>query len=207
MSTLKYSSKTKHIVYNPACKTHGYENVRWVENVNYGLRLVGFADDIVGLRHKGWFTDDDGGNDEIYRGIVYQLPGRDLTEQYVYGYADPDNEGCALVCFDITTDKDEAARRADNFAERCAEYARDYNRTWQAGRRYRDLDDEIKDTRRKALALGAEMHEARKVKLNAPMICATLRERFLSLYKSIQKMREERAELLDSYGQHEGFAD
>lgn len=206
--TLKYKSEKKHIDYGPVNTLHGYSNVRWVENVKYGLRSCGFADEILGLRHRGWFTRDDGDGDETYRGIVYQLPARAGKEQYVYGYADPDNEGCALLCFDVVHDKEDAARDADTFAETMADHARDYNRTWDAGQRYRDLGDAIKDARTKALSLGKEIREARKhFKHQPPTICAVLRSSFLQRYRNIQKMRKERAELLTTFGHHEGFTD
>jgi len=210
MATLKYSSKTKHIVYGPVNKLHGHDNVRWIENANYGLRSCGFADDIVRLRHRGWFTEDDGANDEVYRGIVYQLPARDGKEQYVYGYVDPNNEGCALICFDVQHDKEDAARAADNFAERMAEDARDFNRTWQAGQRYRELGEEVKDLRSEALTIGREMRAvkaATDARLRAPTLCATLRKEIMALYRRIQKARKERAELLENFGRREGFTE
>lgn len=210
MSTLKFVGKKKYIVYGPANKVHGYENVRFVENVKYGLRSIGFADDIARLNHRGWYLRDDGDGGEVYRGIVYQLPGRDFTEQYVYGYADPWNDDCALVCFDITCDKFEAARKADRFAETMAEHEREYNRTWDAGQRYRDLDSDIKEWRKEALTIGAEMRAvkaATDARLRAPTLCATLRKEILSLYRRIQKAREERAELFDNFGHREGFTE
>ena len=203
-------NKTKSVVYGPAIseRAHGFKNVRWVENVSYGLRLVDFADKIIRLSHRGWFTEDDGDNGEVYRGIVYQLPARDGEEQFVYGYADPNNDDCALLSFDIETDKEDAARYADDFAERFAEEARDFSRTWAAGRRYRDLDAEIKEMRKEALDIGQEMRAASKVLGNKPLtICAALRQQILSLYRRIQRARKERAELLNTYGRLDGFTE
>lgn len=201
----------KAVVYGPANDTdrmHGYRNVRWVENASLGLRPVDFADRIVDLRHKGWFTEDDGDNGEVYRGTVYQLPARNGEEQFVFGYADPNNDDCALLCFDVETDKQDAAHAADSFAGRFAEAARDFNRTWQAGERYRQLDDEIKDMRKEALDIGAEMRGARKVGvIAAATICVTLRNRIMTLYRHIQKARKERAELFGTYGRLDGFTE
>jgi len=200
----------KAVVYGPTNDTermHGYRNVRWVENVSLGLRPVDFADRIVDLRHKGWFTEDDGDNGEVYRGTVYQLPARNGEEQFVFGYADPNNDDCALLCFDIETDKQDAARAADSFAKRFAEAARGFNRTWQAGERYRQLDDEIKDMRKEALDIGTEMRGARKANVTAPTICATLRRQIMALYRRIQEARKERSELFDTYGRLDGFTE
>jgi hypothetical protein len=210
----------KSIEYNPVIDPkhmHGYLQVRWVENASCGLRLVGYADEITkaegnwrSIDHKGWYITEDGCGGETYRGIVYQLPSRG-EPQYVYGYADPNNDDCALLCFDVETDKMDAARAADLFAEIFAREARDYDRAWQAGRRYEDLAEEVKTTRKEALALCAEIREARKTGVQSPQstpsICAALRDKVLSLYRSIQKMREERAKLLDDYGRQLGFVE
>lgn len=203
----------KVIEYNPAFEAHGYRNVRWVENVSDGLRRVGFADEVTRgegyprwIDHKGWFIrDDEGMSGEVYRGVVYQLPSRDGETQYVYGYDDPNNDDCALLCFEPVTDKCDAARQADRFAEIMAEHEREYDRAWQAGRRCEDLEEEIKAARKEALELGAEMRAAKRAPIVAPRICATLREKILSLYRAIQKVREERDELRDTYGSQEGF--
>ena len=203
----KAEAKPTTIEFGPVNDLHGYKNVRWVENVSRGLRLVGFADEVArSIDHKGWFTEDDGDNGEVMRGIVYALPGRHGLPQYVYGYADPCNDDCALLCFDNPKlTKMEAAIAADRFAEICAEHARDYNRAWQAGARFNDLGDDIASLRREALALGAEMRGARKANLYTPRICAALRGEIASIYRRIQKARKERAELLDNFGSCEGF--
>jgi hypothetical protein len=213
---MKKKIAPKVIEYNPIVppeRAHGYKNARWVENVSRGLRLVGFADEIASaegrrrtIDHKGWHTDDDGGNGEYYRGVVYLLPSRG-EPLYVYGYADPNNDDCALLCFDTEADKMDAARYADQFAERFAEDQRDHNRAWQAGRRCEDLADEVQAMRKKALAIGAEMRDAKRAKLDAPTICATLRDKIMSLYRQMQKARKEIAELTDNYGTRDGFAE
>lgn len=208
--------KARTIAFNPVLEpksAHGYKNVRWVENVSCGLRLVGFADEIAAdegrrraIDHKGWFLTDDNWSGEVMRGVVYQLPARDGA-RYVYGYADPYNDDCALLCFDAEADKLDAARYADQFAERFAEQERDYQRAWQAGRDCERLADEVKELRQEALAIGAEMREARKAVTSAPTICATLRARVASLYREIQKARKERAELTDNFGTRDGFTE
>lgn len=212
-------SKQKQIEYNPVCepsRMHGYTNVRFVENVSEGLRLVGFADEIArsegyprSIDHRGWYTQDDGWNGEVYRGVVYQLSARDGKPQFAYGYADPNNDGCALLCFDLDVkDKLEAARYADDFARIFAEEERDYQRAWQAGRDYEDLGEKVAEMRSEALAIAAEMREAKaKIEGGMPAICATLRGKILSLYRSIQKARKERKELLDNYGREPGFVE
>jgi hypothetical protein len=205
-------TKIKAIEYGPLCDPkhmHGYKGARWVENVSRGVRLIGFADEIAqkGIRHNGWYTDEDGANGELCRGIVYQLPARDGETLYVYGYADPNSEDCALLNFEPETDKMDAARAADRFAEIFAEEAREYNTAWQAGRRCDEIAEEVAATRKEALTIAEEMRAAKRAKLDAPTICATLRGEIMSLYRRIQKARKERDELIDAYGSRPGFAE
>lgn len=199
---MKRKIKKECIEYNPRFKAHGYDHVRWVEHAADGLRLVGFADKIVGLRHMGWYTDEDGYGD-TYRGVVYQLPSGGDGERFAYGYADPCNDGAALLCFDLEGSKEDAARAADQFAEIFAEEAREYSTAWGAGRRYEDLGEEIKEARKEALAIGAEMRANKSVQ--APASCNVLREKIISLYHQIKRARKEREDLIDSYGKHPGW--
>lgn len=200
--------RTKHVEYNPPHTSHGY-TVRWVENASRGLRLVGFADEVArrehsrAIEHKGWFIDDEGTGD-VYRGVVYQLPSRGAP-QYVYGYADPCNGDCALLCFDVETTLLDAARAADRFAEIFAEEARDYDRASQASARCEDLAAEIKEARKRALAIGQEMRAAKRQNIIAPTICASMRREIASLYRGIQKARKEIASLVSAYGKQPGF--
>lgn len=210
---MAHKIKPKAIEYNPVVppeRAHGYRGVRRVENVSLGLRLVGFADEVSrsegrrGIDHKGWFTDDM--ESEVYRGVVYQLPSRGAP-LYVYGYADPNNDDCALLSFDPESDKLDAARYADHFAESFADEEREYNEAWQAGRRADDIADEIKSARKEALALGEEMRAAKAANVAAPTICATLRSKIRSLYHNIQEARKERAELIENFGHRPGFVE
>lgn len=208
---MRKKPKPRVIAYGPVNESHGYRNVRWVENVSQGLRCVGFADEVMrgegfprAIDHKGWYSRDED-FDEVYRGIVYQLPARHGLPQFVYGYADPNNDDCALICFDPVDDKKEAAKQADRFAEIWAEHERDYDRAWRAGRRYDDLEDEIKNIRIEALTIGAELRANKRAAQNAPKSCEVLRSKILALYQAIQKMRKERAELLADFGRQPGF--
>lgn len=194
------------IGYNPRHDAHGYKQCAWIENVGRGLRGVGYADEILSrLRHKGWYTDDT--QSDVYRGIVYQLPGRDGKSLYVYGYADPMNRGAAFLCFDYVDDKEDAARFADRLAEIFAEEEREYQEAWRAGRDYVDLEEEIKKVRAAALALAKERHTAKGSGYPTPMICATIRKTVLEAYQSIQTMREERETLFNDFGRHPGFVE
>lgn len=191
--------------WNPASK----DGARWVESLSAsGLRLVGFADDIVSLRHTGWYTDPDGidGDGETLRGVVLQLPARHGCAQYLAAYADPCNKGAYRIDCDIIRGKRcsyynagnedqavrDAARRADSFAEHQAEEEREYNAAWRAGSDWQALGEDIAQHRRDALALIGEIKAARPF---SPAICSTLRTHVSSHLHSIGEARRERVEL------------
>lgn len=102
-----------------------------------GFRNAGFCDEIVSGRsisHRGWYADDM--QDEVYRGQVWQLPTRCGELQFVAGYAEPSSGYVILSAshgrIDLFDDLKEAARAANDFAERQARDAREYNERWSA---------------------------------------------------------------------------
>src|SRR5690606_33547786 len=110
--------------------------------------------------HKGWYTDPEGFVDEVYRGAVWQLPARGGQCLYVAGFADPNNDGAALIDFDTIRGepddddaKAEAAYRADDIARIHAEREREHEEKWRAAQRVRDLLEDICDARRQHAAL------------------------------------------------------
>lgn len=183
--------------------------VEWPSDI--GLRKVDFADKIIRLGHTGWFTEDDGMNGETMRGIVYQFPARGGKPRYVSGYADPcnaDKHGngpARLALYDVTDDKDDAARDADHIAERQADKERDYNRAWQAGNQFCGRNEQIKDARRACLALIAETRAACEAITGYAAIKAAIRARVTSYLDEIREAREERDRLQSDYGREEGF--
>ena len=171
--------------YNP--RIDGQDHVRWIENIGEaGLRSCGFADEIVSsIEHKGWYADPHGFDDNVYRGIVCQLPARNGFPQYVYGYADPNNEGAALIDSDIIEgqlngDEDNAsaeifaaARAADSMAQRYAEEEKDYQMKESARIAAEEKRDEAK-----------EKH-------------ATLREHIIREREKIAELNRDAANLID----------
>lgn len=84
-----------------------------------------FADEIVNLRHNGWYCDIYG--NQTIRGIVFTLPNR---RGFVAGWTM--GEGmCASLDFDIYQTEEEAAYAADSIAERAAESEREYQESNQ----------------------------------------------------------------------------
>lgn len=189
--------------WNPRFAAYGEKHLRWIENTERaGLRFVGFADEIVSLRHNGWYADEF--QDEIYRGAVYQLPARRGESVYIYGYDDPNNEGAALLSFDWTADKEDAARWADSLAERAAGSDRECREAQHARMMYEDAGEELKSLRRRLMALCRELRDEANL---PPEICATLREAIGSKWERRGELFAERARLLADYGRADGWRD
>lgn len=164
---------------------------RWIEYPERaGLRFVGFADEILGLRNLGWYcrADDFG---DVYRGAVYQLPARKGRALYVPAYREgnffrngtkwEDTSGipAALLdfrnmcesdlpkanCWEIEPREDSGARDAagiaDSLAERDAESSREYDIAWQAGREFAELIESAQAARSKARELISQIRKAR----------------------------------------------
>jgi hypothetical protein len=173
----------------PEDKVQGYRYVnttyRWIENVSkLNWRLVGFADEIVSLRHKGWFADEF--QDSIYRGIVYRLPhGR-----FVYGYADPNNDDCALIENTFATDEKDAARWADSVAEHFAEREREYSEANNAAYRAIEKANEARNDVREALEDVRQLETC-----DSPRIQKRVRATFSGLW---EQYRDAMAALVDA---------
>jgi hypothetical protein len=193
--------------WNRPFAAYGEKHLRWIKDTSRaGLRFVGFADEIAGLRHNGWYTDEC--HDETYRGAVYQLPARHGESVYVYGYQDPINDGAALLSFDRTEDKDTAARWADHVAERAAEQEREQERDYQeastARLTYDDMGEELARLRAKLFTLCRELRDERSL---PPEICATLRKAIAEKWERRGELMSERAELAATYGAADGWRD
>lgn len=178
----------------------------WCEDVHeIGLRFVGYADEIVNLRHTGWFADNF--QDETFRGAVWQWPARNGEPRYVAGYGDPNNEGAArLDMTSITDDKTEAAYRADRVAERDAESEREYQEAADAGQYYLELAEEAAEARKAALAILAEAKRARALGTFPALreaVCRKLRDYLDDRTEAYDK----RDQLLADWGRTPGFVD
>lgn len=188
----------------------GRDVMRWAEDTKaLGLRFIGWAGDIVSMRHTGWYCDDE--EHETLRGGVWQFPGRKGESILIYGYAEFEgsremNPGSAALCVsdlvrvpmrgefgnvDETDGAKDAARWADGLAESVAEDRRDYNLAYQIGRKAAEHDGEMIAARQKLLPLLAELRAVRRGRLMlTELICETLQERVRSL---MYQIREERA--------------
>jgi len=199
---------------------YGWGNARgddggiWIERLDAaGLRLVDYADKLARLNHTGWYTSDDSVRDETLRGVVVRMPARGGASHYLPGYEDPNNPGSYRIdvsaVFLETSYEGEAARdcarAADHFAQRNAEEEREYNRAWQAGRRWEDLAADISTTRKGLLSLIVEAKAACKERRLGPAVRAAIGDKIKFGLAAINNAREQRAELLDQFGRAPGW--
>lgn len=104
----------------------GSDLMVWVERPDTHLRRVGFSDQITkGVQHRGWYASDSEDPHEVFRGVVFRLPSRGGVHRYMYGYADPWNDGPAALSLTPADDLDDAARWADDLARFAAEAERE----------------------------------------------------------------------------------
>jgi len=187
----------------------------WIENPeSAGLRRVGFADENLprysrAIKHQGWFIDDS--QDEVFRGVVYQLPGRDGRARYLAGYADPFNPPAAFMCLDIIEGMkhaahDEAAKRdaataADEIARIYAERERAYREVADARWRYDAIPGEIASLGAKIDVLRGERIAARRLvgRRKFPTLCVTINAKIAELAHDIWLLKAEREALENDY--------
>jgi len=195
------------------------DGLRWVENIDKGLRFHAYADAVAkdhdrrrAIDHFGWFVDEF--QDECYRGVVVRLPHGRFVAGYAqsmdvatHGRGNWDNAQSACLDLTRTFDDDfEAALAADEIARIYAERELTYQEAWQAGNRFSDLTREIAEAWDKLKKLARERYEARKARTaDYPSLCAAVDNMARTLFESIQEAREERSWLESSFGRSDGF--
>lgn len=183
--------------------------VFWCERPDAYLRRVGFADEVAkregfsrSIDHKGWFLDSDF-QDEVARGVVFQLPAKDGKTRFMYGVADPHNDRPAILAHEVAGDIRDAAIWADQLAERYAEDERDYREASNARMRHDSIADDIQHERRVALRL-LMTRRAGTTPLGGDNLCAMVAR---DAREAIAKLRREREELAERYGDSAGWRD
>ena len=199
-----YSPCVSSLDENGKARRNGGSHVRWVENASSLMRCVGYADKIAQrINHKGWHSDN--WQYETYRGVVYQLPARNGHAVFVYGYADPCNDDCAILCFDNDyTDAVDAAYAADKFAEIHAEISREYRAKDQAEQRILSIADELAENRRALLTALAERRAACKIAaaggaMAFPALLRVIKQGINDLLENRRELQTEREKLNENF--------
>lgn len=174
---------------NRAFKRRGYfshNSYRWIEHVScLNWRLVGFADGITrAVDNKGWYIDEF--CDKVYRGVIYRLP----RGRFVYGYADPHNDDCALIANETAGNVDDAARWADSVAQSFAEEEREYSEANSATFRAIEKAREVREEVREALEDVRQLETC-----DSPRIQKRVRATFTSLW---EQYRDAMAAMVDA---------
>lgn len=190
--------------YNKPFAVYGENQARWIEDTEEaGLRLVGYVTefrDSTRFRPKpslGWYSTNF--QDVTLYPVGYRLPSRKGAQRFVYGYADPCNEGAALLCFDPCDSEDDAQRWACAFTKRAAEEHREEDAKYQAEQQIEGIVEELGEIRRRVLALCSELKTACKALADKPAIVATLRAALKSEMRERESLFRRRAKLQKDY--------
>lgn len=133
--------------YSEDRKSIWFNGIKAIEKT---WRFTDYADKIISLQHTGWFADTY--CDDIYRGVVVQLPARNGEYNYLAGYISSDTDEVRLTS-ELYHDKEEAARGADHLAEKDAEESKEFRTKDQAEQRISELRSENKETRKEIATL------------------------------------------------------
>lgn len=109
------------------------DTYRWHERPELSFRKEGFADEIIRLRHTGWYCDTI--QSETTRGIVFRLPS---GRGFLAGCTDPWNDGPVILEDCVYSDRDTAARCADSIAQYYGEWCVEDDERFQREQREQD---------------------------------------------------------------------
>lgn len=174
-------------------------------NVEKAHEVGGRYDRIRGLA-TGYYCDP--WQESLCVAYVVQLPSRKGRARFAPGYRFEESGGLTVDLArafegeegdsdqENTGARKEAARAADQMAERAAEEERDYQTAGAAGSRWADLKAEEEEARAEALAILKERRAARGLDPSGfPALCGALRGQVAALCRQIAKSRKARAEL------------
>ena len=183
-------------------------NGNWGEDRAYyadewptGWRVVGRADEVCrreGSRrvdHRGWYTVDDGWDNNTLAGYVLLLPhGRFIPGSKDWG-------GVTLYPTETYDDPVDCAAAADRHAEIAAEKERDYQRARDAGREAGEANEQARAIRREVLSILNDLRAAR-ARLShkseaVERLCGLARKRVGEMVEEIYELRRKRDELRD----------
>lgn len=181
----------------------GGTTLTWCEDTSY-FRNVQPAHEIINLRHTGWYNDNDF-QDEVIRGMVFQIPGRNGKPQYLTGHDDPVNPGTACIDMrNIFNDREEAARDADDIARLVAERECEYREAWNAGAQAAEKKAE---SVRIVQSLREIVRELRSVTVSGlpAALCGLVKEKLDKGMAEVRRLRADAAKAIDDWGHNKAF--
>ncbi len=163
-----------------------------------GLRFVGWADESLRLRHKGWYSDNYA--EETFRGAIFRLPAERGKERFVAGYGESMNNGFVLDLSGVwSNDLIGVAQEADRLAERAGEEAREYEAKESASLRIEDIADDLKGIRTDILDLCRSIRKACPDIGQHQPIRSALRSALQAHLRNRASLVAERERLQDNY--------
>jgi len=144
----------------------------WYTHTGPALRGERDADDVVDLRHHGWYTDEM--QSDVARGIVGRLPHGRFAAGYLW------TGNGERVYFDrVHDDERDAARMADEHARVFAELAREDDERFQAMVR---AEDAVGETLRQLRKFWPARHVSAEFRADVRELIERLRTRRLELH-------------------------
>jgi len=150
----------------------GYRHL--TKHQSYGLRFVGYSDEVSGNDDKGYYTSTECRDEEVYRGCVFLLPGRKGEARYVAGYHDMAADYYVMDLSNVYHGSPaehptqfgegvirQAARAGDRMAERDAERERDHDYKWLRANRWQELTDTLTGIKCQCISAEDERDELR----------------------------------------------
>lgn len=193
----------------------GKPGLFYVEDAKGLFRNVEKASEVGGRYNRvgipeGYYCDPY--QESLCVAFVVQLPSRKGRARFAAAYQLEESDNGRMTVdlsrtfegpagdFDQenTGARKEAARAADQLAEKAAESEREYQTAWWAGSRWADLKAEEEEARAEALAILKERRKARGLDPSGfPALCAALRGQVAALCRQIAKSRKARAKLAE----------
>jgi hypothetical protein len=174
-----------------------------------GCREVGSAEDILRLRHTGYYTDREGRG--LCYGVVVQYPARNGIPRYYAAIEHKDYDSVTLFLGTVFDEKEDAAREADECASIEAESFRESEEEDMAEQKMGEAVTELKDSRIKCLCLLREVRAERTddngVKRNKPEqfdqpnIFEACLAQIRSLRRDMKQARKQIKELKENFPQ------
>ena len=169
--------------------------LRWSETPETWSDLKGRADEILSLRHSGWYVDSS--QDEAQFGIVREVKTA-KGPRYLACVSDPfngDKKGngpCRIECHEDGSPmwyacEQEAARNADGAAEASAEEMREHDERWQERQTAEEEAEEAVGTIKTARKEARELIAGIRQSTLAPSLCQRMR-------REVARLREESRE-------------
>lgn len=157
-----------------------------------GWRHVGDAHDLAPLGYTGWYADNH--QDGMYVGVVLQLPSRNGIEQFVPAIRHTDWDTATVYLNEITDDKRQAARWADQNAEREAESSREEDARDSAQQQIAEARDQIHVINRQLLPALKELKGANLTAAICSMVRAGINDLLgdrAEQFRTIKKLEDD----------------